>query len=195
MSAFKYSLIAISAAAATAAVTSLIAAHETSASPLQTAASLAVPSAERGAYLIKTSGCGDCHTPLKMGPKGPEPDLPRAYSGHPADLKMPPAPRLGEGPWIWAGAATNTAFAGPWGVSYAMNLTPDTETGLGLWTEQQFVATLRTGRHLGVSRPVLPPMPIGATSEMSDSDLRSLYAYLRTIKPVRNRVPDPAPAQ
>jgi len=147
----------------------------------------------RGAYLVKAGGCNDCHTPLKMGPQGPQPDFARALSGHPENLKMPPAPRLAAGPWLWVGAATNTAFAGPWGVSYAMNLTPDAETGLGKWTEQQFVATLRTGRHLGVSRPVLPPMPIGATSQMTEQDLKAIYAYLRTVPAIRNRVPDPTP--
>src|SRR5262245_31765480 len=72
---------------------------------------------ERGAYLVKTMGCNDCHTPLKMGPRGPQPDMTRALTGHPQDLVMPPPPPA-SGPWIWHGAATNTAFAGPWGVSF-----------------------------------------------------------------------------
>src|SRR4051812_44225962 len=83
---------------------------------------------ERGRYLVTTTGCNDCHTPLKMTARGPEPDMARMLSGHPAELKMPRPPKLGEGPWMWAGAATNTAFYGPWGVSYAMNLTPDQNT-------------------------------------------------------------------
>jgi len=145
----------------------------------------------RGGYLVLVGGCGDCHTPLKMGPKGPEPDMTRQLSGHPAQLKMPPAPKLGEGPWLWAGSATNTAFAGPWGVSYAFNLTPDPDTGLGKWTEQQFVAALKTGRHLGASRPILPPMPWMTTARMEDEDLRSMFAYLRSVPAVSNRVPDP----
>ena len=56
-------------------------------------------------------------------------------------------------------SATNTAWAGPWGVSFTANLTPDKETGLGDWTEEQFIATMRTGKHQGKGRPVLPPMP------------------------------------
>ncbi len=144
----------------------------------------------RGRYLMLVGGCGDCHTPLKMGPKGPEPDMTRQLSGHPAQLKMPPAPRLGDGPWLWAGSATNTAFAGPWGVSYAFNLTPDPETGLGKWTEQQFVTALRTGRHLGASRPILPPMPWPTTAQMKEDDLRAMFAYLRSVPAVSNRVPD-----
>src|SRR6185295_12637499 len=83
----------------------------------------------RGAYLVTIAACNDCHTPWKMGPKGPEPDMSRMLSGHPHDAQMPPAPKQ-QGPWIWNGAATNTAFAGPWGVSFARNLTPDETTGL-----------------------------------------------------------------
>src|SRR6185436_18192295 len=85
----------------------------------------------RGAYLVRHMGCNDCHTPLKLGPRGPEPDMTRALTGHPEGLVMPPAPALPPGPWGWVGAATNTAFAGPWGVSFTANLTPDKETGLG----------------------------------------------------------------
>src|SRR5687767_2953167 len=114
---------------------------------------------ERGAYLVRSMGCNDCHTPWKMGPRGPEPDMTRALTGHPAGVVMPAPPRLPSGPWTWLGAETNTAFAGPWGVSFAANLTPDPETGLGRWTEETFIATLRTGRREGKGRQLLPPMP------------------------------------
>ncbi len=107
---------------------------------------------ELGAYLVKTMGCHDCHTPWTLGPKGPEPDMTRALTGHPEALKMPPAPALPAGPWIATVAATNTAWAGPWGVSFTANLTPDKETGLGDWTEEQFIAALRTGKHQGKGR-------------------------------------------
>jgi len=110
-------------------------------------------------------------------------------SGHPASLVMPPAPKS-NGPWLWTGAATNTAFAGPWGVSYARNLTPDQVSGLGIWTEEMFVKTMRTGRHMGVSRPILPPMPWQNLNAMTDDDLKAVFAYLRSIKPIRNEVPD-----
>jgi mono/diheme cytochrome c family protein len=103
---------------------------------------------------------------------------------------MPPAPRLPNGPWMWTGAATNTAFAGPWGVSYARNLTPDQLTGIGIWSEDTFIKTLRTGKHWGVSRPILPPMPWQNLRQMKEEDLRSIYAYLRSLKPIRNQVPD-----
>lgn len=144
----------------------------------------------RGEYLVRTSGCNDCHTPWKLGPKGPEPDMTRALTGHPSNLVMPAAPKLPE-PWAWSAAITNTAFAGPWGVSFTANLTPDDETGLGKWTEEMFIRALRTGRHEGKGRPILPPMPWSVYGQMEDEDLKSIYAYLRTLKPVHNRVPAP----
>ena len=144
---------------------------------------------ERGAHLVRTMGCNDCHTPWKMGPKGPEPDMTRALTGHPADFVVTTPPKLQE-PWAWAAAATNTAFAGPWGISYAMNLTPDKETGLGDWTEDMFIATMRTGRHQGKGRAIKPPMPYFIIGNLNDEDIKSLFAYLQSLKPVRNRVPN-----
>jgi mono/diheme cytochrome c family protein len=146
---------------------------------------------ERGRYLVTTSACGDCHTPLKMGPQGPEPDLTRMLSGHPEGLQMPPAPTLPEGPWLVTISATNTAWSGPWGVSFTANLTPDDETGLGRWTYADFANTLRSGRHLGRGRPILPPMPIAMYKHFSDADMKAIYAYLRSIPSVKNRVPEP----
>ena len=104
---------------------------------------------------------------------------------------MPPAPKLPDGPWLWVGAATNTAFSGPWGVSFTANLTPDPETGLGKWTEEMFIATMKTGRHEGKGRPLLPPMPYPVVASLNDGDIRALFAYLQSLPPVRNRVPAP----
>lgn len=147
----------------------------------------------RGKYLMSTSACMDCHTPWKLGDKGPEPDLTRLYSGHPEQLKMPPAPVLPEGPWLMTAGVTNTAWAGPWGVSFTANLTPDLETGLGRWTESDFIRTIRTGRHMGRGRVVLPPMPIAVYNNFTDRDLKAIFAYLRTVPAIRNKVPDPVP--
>ncbi len=107
---------------------------------------------ERGEYLVTVLACSDCHTPMKMGEAGPEPDLTQMLSGHPEGMAMPPVPPLPE-PWLWAGAATNTAFSGPWGVNYATNLTPEEVTGMGIWTEEMFVKELKTGKHMATSRP------------------------------------------
>jgi mono/diheme cytochrome c family protein len=145
---------------------------------------------ERGAYLVGMMGCNDCHTPWKMGAQGPEPDMTRELSGHPQDVVLPPPPPA-SGPWIMHGAASNTAFAGPWGVSFTANLTPDKETGLGAWTEEMFIATMRTARHQGKGRPILPPMPVKMIGKANDEDLKSIFAYLQSLAPVKNKVPTP----
>ena len=147
---------------------------------------------KRGRYLVKTIGCGDCHTPKKFGPQGPVEDESLELSGHPEGSPLP-APPSPTGPWIVAGTADLTAWAGPWGISFAINLTPDENTGIGIWTEEMFVKAIKTGRHMGVSRQILPPMPIHSLQQLTDEDLRSIYAYLRTIKPISNRIPDPVP--
>lgn len=146
---------------------------------------------ERGAYLAWIGGCNDCHTPLKQGPNGSEPDVDRMLSGHPEAVQMPPPPTLPAGPWTTLASATNTAFAGPWGVSFATNLTPDRDTGIGAWSEKVFVEAMRTGRHRATERPILPPMPWRNVARLTDDDLRSLYRYLASIPPIVNRVPEP----
>jgi mono/diheme cytochrome c family protein len=143
---------------------------------------------KRGEYLVTVGGCNDCHTPLKAGAL--EPDMTRMLSGHPATAVLPKAP-IPSGQWIAAFDATGTAFAGPWGVSYTRNLTPDKETGLGDWTEQQFIETLRNGRHQGRGRELLPPMPWFNYAKMTDDDLKAVFAYLRSIPAISNKVPDP----
>jgi len=148
----------------------------------------------RGEYLVKTAACNDCHTPLKMGPKGPERDLTRLLSGHPVQLVMPPAPVLApSAPWNVTVGATMTAWSGPWGTSFTANLTPDKETGLGGWTVRNFVETIRNGKHQGRGRPLLPPMPWDVYANFTDEDLESIFAYLQSIPPVKNRVPQPLP--
>jgi hypothetical protein len=147
---------------------------------------------ERGKYLVTIMACNDCHTPFKMGPNGPEPDMSRMLSGHPEQMKMPPPPKP-VGPWIAAGAATNTAWAGPWGISYTSNLTPDQNTGLGIWTEDMFLKAMRTGKHMGTSRDIQPPMPWPWIGKATDEDLKAIFAYLRSIPPIVNHVPDYQP--
>jgi mono/diheme cytochrome c family protein len=181
---------ALVAAACAAALTTTVAAEGPALAP-QASPTAAEP-AKRGEYIAKSFGCHDCHTPHRMGDSGPEPDWSRALSGHPQDLKMPAPPALAS-PWVSAAGETMTAWAGPWGVSFTANLTPDPETGLGSWTEQQFVDTIRSGRHLGRGRQILPPMPWAAIRNMTDDDLKAVFAYLRSIPPNKNKVPDPLP--
>jgi mono/diheme cytochrome c family protein len=148
---------------------------------------------KRGEYLVTIGLCHDCHTPLVVGPDGPAPDMKRALSGHPQGIVVK-APAVLPEPWTGAMSGTLTAWSGPWGVSFSANLTPDSETGiLRDFTEDQFIQTLRTGRHQGQGREILPPMPWPLIGKMTDEDLKAVFAYLRQIPAVKNKVPDPIP--
>lgn len=149
----------------------------------------------RGKYLVDFGGCHDCHSPKVMTPMGPVPDTTRLLSGQPADEKLAKVPLEYIAPDKWA-AVTNhhfTAWAGPWGISFARNLTPDVTTGLGSWSEDMFIKTMRTGKQMGEGRPILPPMPWPQVGSLTDDDLKAVFAYLRSVKPVENAVPDPIP--
>jgi Cytochrome c len=151
------------------------------------------PAVARGKYLTETGGCHDCHTPKKKGAAGLELDTTRLLSGFQSDTALPPPPKLAEGPWAAVTTWDLAAWSGPWGISYAANLTPDAETGIGGWTEAIFVGSIRTGKHMGSGRPILPPMPWETIGKLTDEDLKAVFAYLRTVKPINNRVPQPAP--
>ena len=112
------------------------------------------------------------------------------FSGHPSSAELPPPPALPPGPWN-AITGGMTAWAGPWGISYGANLTSDKETGLGAWTEEMFVAALKTGKHLGMGRDFLPPMPVYPTASVED--LKAMFAYFMTVPPVSNEVPEAVP--
>jgi cytochrome c553 len=149
---------------------------------------------ERGRYLVSTSACHDCHSPKIFTANGPVEDSSRLLSGHPSELKIGPYPGGMLGPNRWGAAASPdfTAWAGPWGISFTANLTPDS-TGLANWTPEMFIQALRTGKHAGVGRPILPPMPWPVYAHFTDEDLRAIFAYLKTVKPVHNVVPQPVP--
>jgi mono/diheme cytochrome c family protein len=150
---------------------------------------------ERGRYLVTLGGCHDCHTPKTFTAAGPEADMSRTLSGHPAGEKLAAIPSGVIGPEGWGAVANNnfTAWAGPWGVSFARNLTPDVATGLGSWTEAMFIQTIRDGKHQGVGRPLLPPMPWQMYRQMTDDDLKAVFAYLQSLPPIQNAVPEPVP--
>jgi Cytochrome c len=164
-----------------------------STTPAQTAP--AQSPVERGKYLTTVGGCNDCHTPKNVGPNGPEPDMTRELSGNPATEKVAAVPNGMIAPGKWLTVANNHlgAWAGPWGVSFAMNLTPDKETGLGSWTQEMFINALRTGKHQGTGRPILPPMPWNWYRNMTDDDLKAVFAYLQSLPPIKNPIPDPLP--
>lgn len=148
----------------------------------------------RGEYLLTIGGCNDCHTPKIFSPAGMSLDSSKLYAGHIAGRPLPSPDPAALTPGNWAQMSPEaTAFVGPWGISYASNLTPDSATGIGAWSEEVFVKTMRTGRHLGMEngRPVLPPMPWYNLTRMKDEDLKAAYAYLRSLPPIRNGVPAP----
>jgi hypothetical protein len=150
---------------------------------------------DRGNYLVSVGVCDDCHSPKIFKATGPEPDMTRRLSGHVASEKAMPVPADLIAPDKWGALANNnfTAWAGPWGVSYARNLTPDMATGLGSWTEDMFIKTIRNGKHQGEGRDLLPPMPWPHYKEMTDDDLKAVFAFLRSLPPINNPVPDPLP--
>lgn len=114
---------------------------------------------ERGKYLMDTIvACGNCHTP--QGPNGPE-----------AGKEL----------------AGGTLFDEAFGKAYAPNITPDAETGIGKWTDAQIIAAIREGKRPDGSI-IGPPMPIALYRGMSDRDVKAVVAYLRTVKPVSNKV-------
>lgn len=144
---------------------------------------------KRGAYLTTIGACHDCHSPKVMTPHGPEPDPTRLLSGHP---KNEPIPVTDINPdWILF-SQNLTAFVGPWGVSYAANLTPD-DTGTGNWTFEQFKTALRKGKYKGLEtgRDLLPPMPWQMYQHFTDDDMLAIFTYLRSLPKVDNLVPQP----
>jgi hypothetical protein len=154
---------------------------------------------EHGRKLVSIGGCHDCHTPMKFDPAIglPVPQMDRMLSGHPEGAPDPTSTVSGHDMGVIG--PTFTSFKLPFGVVYAMNLTPDKETGLGSWTEEMFVRAVRTGRHFGgTGRPIMPPMPWQNLAQQSDEDLQAIFAYLQSVPPIRNGVPDikvPQPVQ
>lgn len=148
----------------------------------------------RGEYLVAAIGCDDCHSPKIMGPKGPELIQELRLSGYPASrpTQQPDTGALRRG-WMLMGADLTSAV-GPWGISYAANITSD-ETGIGSWKESNFITAMRTGKLKGLEngRPMLPPMPWFNFAKLTDEDLKAVFAYLKSTKPVQNIAPPPMP--
>lgn len=145
---------------------------------------------KRGAYLVTIGACHDCHSPKVMTPEGPRIDTSRLLSGHPSEQPVPDIPQDAR-QWVLFDMGL-TAFVGPWGASFSANLTPD-DTGIGNWTFEQFETAIRRGKSKGLetNRDLLPPMPWEMYRHLTDEDLRSIFVYLKSIKPVNNVVPAP----
>ena len=147
-----------------------------------------------GSYIVHSSGCGDCHSPKIMTPNGPMEDPTRFLAGFPEGDVLPPLDLKTVAPGNWYVTEKNlAAWVGPWGISYASNITPDNETGIGALSEEMFIKTIREGKFMGVGRPLLPPMPWQQFAKKTDQDLKAIYAFLKSIPPIKNKVPDPVP--
>jgi hypothetical protein len=151
---------------------------------------------QKGEYLVTIMGCNDCHSPKRMGPHGPEiiPEL--MLSGYPSDrpiIKADPSV-IKKGLYLLNDDLTSAA--GPWGISFAGNLTSD-PTGIGNWTEENFKRALKEGKFKGLpgSRTLLPPMPWTNFANIKDEDVKAMFAYLKSTNPVRNVVPAAIPPE
>jgi mono/diheme cytochrome c family protein len=120
---------------------------------------------ERGRKLAIFGGCVDCHTP---GAWFGAPDFSRQLSG------------------------SELGWTGPWGTTYARNLTPDLETGLGYYNEKEIVLALRSGKRLD-GKTMLPPMPWQNIATLSEADMHALVAYLQSLPPVEHKSPETLP--
>lgn len=149
---------------------------------------------KRGAYLVTSIGCADCHSPKKMGQLGPEEIAELKLSGYPQDRGLPSvnSAALEQG-WILM-SGDLTAAVGPWGVSFAANITSD-DTGIGNWSFEQFKVAMQEGKWKGLKngRDLLPPMPWPNFAHLTDEDLQAMFAYLQSTVPVENVVPAPIP--
>jgi hypothetical protein len=147
-----------------------------------------------GKYIVSTGGCDDCHTPKIFSQNGFVFDTTRLLAGFPEEQVLPPLDVNMIGPDKWITTEKHlSGWVGPWGISYAANLTPDNATGIGAVSEEMFIKSLREGKLKGVGRPLLPPMPWQVIGLKNDQDLKAIYAYLQSIKPIKNEVPQPVP--
>ncbi len=188
----RKSIVLLSAATAAIALT-LYACQNSSANEKKEPAPLAqAEKIKRGEYLVNAIGCDDCHSPKKMGAHGPEIIPEKRFSGYPSDRPFQKVDtNVVKNGWMLFGSDL-TSSVGPWGMSFAANLTSDA-TGIGNWSEEQFLTALRHGKYKGQKegRDLLPPMPWFVYKNMTDEDLTSIFAYLKSTQPVENVVPAP----
>jgi len=150
-----------------------------------------------GEILTEEFGCVDCHSPKIITNDQIIIDENKLFSGHPQGKKLPDfSPEL-VAPGKWRGLYTSdmTAWGGPWGISYSANLTPDKKTGIGSWSEQNFISVIKLGIHSSLTRKIMPPMPWNDISRLNDHELGSIFLYLKSLKPVKNKVPESRPLQ
>lgn len=153
---------------------------------------------ERGKRLVELGGCSMCHTPKVKTTLGYKPDKDKFMSGYPSDKPLPDLPYAE----IMTGEAEKkfyttdaTIWVGRWGVSFAPNLTPDPETGIGSWKEEDFIEIFQGNKHFAEGQQVTTPMPVNVYSQLNFFELRSIFIYLQTLEPVSNEVPTRIPPE
>lgn len=146
------------------------------------------PMIKRGEYLVRTMSCNGCHSPKKMGPRGLEIISKTLLSGHQASEALPNIDKNTLQNWRLFNDS-HTMGVGPWGISFAANITSD-PTGIGNWTFEQFKTCLTEGYSKGIktNRMLLPTMPWKNFAKMDQADLKAIFAYLKSTKPVSNIV-------
>ncbi len=146
---------------------------------------------KKGEHLVAVLDCEICHSPKKMGPNGPELIPEQRFGGHQNGTQLPPTDeKILKSGWVLF-APDFTSYIGPWGQTFARNISSDS-TGIGMWKLEQFKKVLREGKFMGLdnTRPIMPPMPWDAYRHLDDDDIEAVFAFLKSTKPVNNRVPD-----
>lgn len=144
-----------------------------------------------GKTLVLEGRCNFCHTPYS---DAIDEQVENMLSGHPSGSEIPDIPDVPVGSQEWMEFVANldsTVWIDGDTVVFSANITPDKKTGIGSWSEETFITTIRTGKHPGWKRDLKKPMPWLDYAKLSNNQLISIYAYLMSIKPVNNRVPDP----
>jgi hypothetical protein len=150
---------------------------------------------EWGKHIVAITGCNDCHSPKIMTDMGPAVNPELLLSGHPSASLPPQIDReVNEKNGYATCNSSLTSWVGPWGISYAGNLTPDA-TGIGNWKEDNFSRAMREGKFKGMEngRTLLPPMPWQEFVHMTDDEISAIFAYLMSLPPIKNIVPNPDP--
>lgn len=145
-------------------------------------------------HIVTIAGCSDCHPLKKMASTGAKPNIELTLSGHSANMPSPDTDRNQiESKGL---AVTNdlTAWVGPWGISYVANITSDNSTGIGKWSLEQFMACLRKGKYMGLekARNLLVHMTWQDFQNLTDNEMKVVFAYLKSTKPIHNIVPQTA---
>jgi hypothetical protein len=120
---------------------------------------------KHGWYLVRLAQCNDCHTPADE------------HGNARTDMMFAGGQRM----------------KGPWGDVVTPNITAH-PSGISHYDEAMFIKTMRTGRASGGVRDLNPLMPFSTFRNMTDDDLKAIFAYIHTVKPVRHNVDNSEPA-